>query len=79
MPSKIPKVSGNEMIKYLIKNGYVVTHRKGSHVTLRNNELFTTIPAKNHKLGIGLLLKILSNITISREEFIEDYDSGIIK
>ena len=34
------------MIKYLIKKGFVIISRKGSHVTLRYNNAFTTIPAR---------------------------------
>ncbi|QLH08590.1 type II toxin-antitoxin system HicA family toxin [Candidatus Nitrosotenuis sp. DW1] len=79
---KIPRVSGNQLIKYLVnKKGFQVSHRKGSHVSLQHDtkHTFTSIPSKNDDLGTGLMLQILDDCGITREEFISDYQSGLLK
>ncbi len=79
---KIPRVSGNQLIKYLVnKKGFLVSHRKGSHVSLHNDaeHKFTSVPSKNDKLGTGLMLQILDDCGITREEFIQDYQNGLLK
>ncbi len=77
--TKIPRISGNVMIKYLTRKGFSITSRKGSHVTLRKNNTFTTVPAGNNILKIGLLLGILGDAMINREEFVNDYNIGFVK
>ena len=77
--NKIPRISGNTMIKYLIKKKFLIISRKGSHVTLRQNNFFTTVPAGNKILKIGLQLQILTDVSIDRNEFKKDYNDGIVK
>ena len=77
--AKIPRVSGNVLIKYLITKGFLPTSRNGSHVSLKNKNIFVTVPAKNSEIRIGLLLDILGSANISREEYINDYNKKIIK
>jgi len=77
--TKLPRISGNQMIKYLTKKGFVQTRQKGRHVSMRSQEQWTTIPAGNHDLGIGLILTILKDVNISRDEFISDWEQGLIK
>lgn len=67
--SKIPKISRNQMINYLQRKGFLITRRKGSHATLRNEHVFTTVPARNKSLPVGTQLGILSDVNISREKF----------
>jgi predicted RNA binding protein YcfA (HicA-like mRNA interferase family) len=53
--SKIPRVSGNQLIKYLVnKKGFQVSRRKGSHASLHNEDKhkFTSVPSKNDDLGL---------------------------
>ena len=78
---KLPRVSGNQLIKYLVnKKGFHISHRKGSHVSLRNDltHRFTSIPSKNEDLGTGLLRQILEDCAITRDEFIADYESRVV-
>ena len=75
--SKIPKISGNQMIRYLQRKGFVITRRKGSHATLRNEDMVTTVPAGNKLLPVGTQSKILYDANISREKFIEDYKNKL--
>ncbi len=80
--SKLPRVSGNHIIKYLVnKKGFRVSHRKGSHVSLRNDntQRFTSVPSKNDELGTGLLGQILDDCGISRTEFVQDYHNKLVK
>lgn len=76
---KMPKISGNQMIRYLQRKGFAVTRRKGSHLTLRKESNFTTVPAGNKILGTGIQHSILSDVDIAREEFANDYENGLIK
>ena len=80
--SKLPRVSGNVIIKYPINKKEVqISHQKGSHVSLRNYDLnrFTSVPAKNGELGIGLIKQILEDCGITRDDFTLDYQNGLIK
>ncbi len=80
--SKLPRVSGNVLIKYLVnKKVFRISRQKGSHVSLRNDELnrFTSVPAKNGELGAGLTKQILDDCGIIRDEFTLDYQNGLIK
>lgn len=77
--AKTPKVSGNQMTRYLQKKGYYITRRKGSHITLRKEDLFTTVPVGTKTLGIGIQHTILSDANISKVEFVSDYERGLIK
>ena len=67
------------MIKYLQRKGFVATRRKGSHITQRNKNIFTTVPAGNDILRIGTQYGILSDANINREEFIKDYNDKTVK
>lgn len=79
--TKLPRVTGNQMIKYLInKKGFRKSHQKGSHVSLHNDtNKFTSVPAKNEELGTGLTKQILEDCGITRDEFTYDYQNGLIK
>lgn len=70
--SKLPTVTGKQVIIALEKLGFVVQRQKGSHVRLKDhNERVVTVPDyANKTLGKGLLLKILKDAELSKEEFI---------
>jgi len=67
------------MIMYLIKKEFTMATRKGSHATLRRDRVSVTIPAGNGRLKIGLFLGVLSRAGIDRQEFVDDYNDGIVK
>ena len=77
--SKIPKISGNVMVRYLQRKGFAITQRKGSHTTLKNSDTITIVPLGNKTLPIGTQHKILSYAGISREEFVYDYNNGMAR
>ncbi len=75
--TKIPKISGNAMIRYLVKKRFTILRQRGSHVRLRKDSMFVTVPAGNSRLKTGTLLGLLGEIGIDRDEFIQDYENGL--
>ena len=74
MGSKLPRISGFELIKILSKRfGFRVLRQRGSHVTITNDDKFITIPL-HKELDIGTLKAILEDAGISREEFLRAYN-----
>lgn len=76
---KIPKTSSDQTIRYLQRKGFVITHRKGSHLTLRKKNIFTTVPARNKMLSIKTQHGILSDVGIARDEFPSDHENGLVR
>lgn len=74
MSDKLPVLSGNEIIKILCKTGFAVVAQKGSHIKLKKSEggknLIVTVPNHN-EVKRGILLNILKQAELSREEFLE--------
>ena len=75
--TKLPKISGKEIINILIKKqGFVVKRQKGSHVTLYKlhydgTGLYVTVPIHGNKdLLPKTLFSILRQAKIEREELI---------
>jgi len=71
--SKLPILSGKEVVKALRKLGYEIDHQTGSHMILRKNEgehRRLTVP--NHQeVSKGTLLAIIKQAGLTREEFLE--------
>ena len=69
---KLPLVTGEEMTKIVHKLGFEMVHLKGSHTIWKHKDgRITTIPIHPGKdLGRGLIRKILNDIDISVEEYI---------
>lgn len=66
----INNLSGKELISILKKLGFKVIRIKGSHhFLLHEDGRATTVPAHNNEIiGIGLMMKILKDVDISRNE-----------
>lgn len=49
---KLPQISGKELVKKLMKFGFVVTRQKGSHIRIQKNMKDKTIKitVPNHKV-----------------------------
>jgi predicted RNA binding protein YcfA (HicA-like mRNA interferase family) len=70
----LPVMSGKELIKILVKDGFVVKRQKGSHV-----RLFKVTPQKTIKITLPLhneidrdtLISILNSAEISKKEFLD--------
>ncbi len=66
---KTPKiVKGKDIIKVLIKKGYQIKSRKGSHISLSNGRLHITIVLPI--TTIGIFKKICRVTGIPEEEFL---------
>ena len=72
--SKLPIVSGNDIIKALGKVGYVAVRQKGSYIRLKVNvasgRKSLTVPLHN-TVKPGLLRHIIRDASLTVDEFIE--------
>lgn len=68
--SKLPRLSGKELIKALSKIGYCIDHQTGSHIILRQRkEPHKRLTVPNHKeLAIGTLRAIMRQANLSRKD-----------
>jgi len=65
--SKLPVLSGSQLIKLLEKAGFEIVRQKGSHVSLRKENLKTVVPLHSD-LAKGTLLGILKQCGMSKED-----------
>ena len=71
MSSRIPIVSGKQLVKALLKIGYYIRSQQGSHIHLRH-PLYPPLTIPNHKeVARGTLRAIVRQIGISLEELLE--------
>ena len=74
MSQRLPRISGEVVVKALIKIGYNVVRQKGSHLRLKDsdNPSHKPITVPLHKfIKPGLLRRIIKDAGLSVEEFIE--------
>ena len=71
---KLPRLSGYETIKILVKLGFIKKRQKGSHVLLvketKDGKVGCVVPLHD-ELETGTLLSILRQAKISREKFLD--------
>ncbi len=68
---KLPRISGNDLIKVLTKHfSFRTLRQKGSHITLTNDKAFITVPL-HPELDIGTLNAILKDADVRRDEFLK--------
>jgi predicted RNA binding protein YcfA (HicA-like mRNA interferase family) len=68
--SQLPKISGKELCNLLEKRGFEKIFGKGSHVRFKHADgRRTVVPVHGNDIGPGLLLAILKQIKLTREEF----------
>lgn len=70
---KLPQVKSKEAIKVFEKVGFTQEHTRGSHYIMRRpmDKRKLSIPIHGSKpLGRGLLLSLLKDADIARDEFI---------
>ncbi len=65
--SKLPVVSGKDLVKALGKLGYEVDHQTGSHIILRHSEApHRRLTVPNHReIAKGTLRKLLAQAGIT--------------
>ena len=69
--TRLPRVSGDEMTKALVKIGFSVVRTRGSHRILQHPDgRVTVVPTHaGEAIGPGLLLKILADCELTRDQF----------
>ena len=69
--AKLILISGREMCKLLEKVGFQKIHQKGSHIRYKHPDgRFTVVPIHaNEDLGKGLLMEILKQIKLDKDEY----------
>lgn len=69
--TRLPQVSGRQVVKALEKVGYRTVRQKGSHIRLINDaRSLLPISVPDHRIiGKGLLHKILRDAGLSADEF----------
>ena len=64
---KLPSISGEKLVKLLVKSGFVFISQKGSHIKLRRDRVVVVIP--NHKeIRKGTLSNILKLTSLNLEK-----------
>jgi predicted RNA binding protein YcfA (HicA-like mRNA interferase family) len=72
--SKLPVISGKELVNALEKAGFIVVRQKGSHVSLQkitNEGTYRTVVPLHTRLAKGTLIDILHQTCLSKEELID--------
>jgi len=70
--SKLPVISGRELVKALGKAGFVLDRQKGSHMILYREEPATTLSVPDHhELDRGTLRALLRQSGVSPERLQE--------
>jgi predicted RNA binding protein YcfA (HicA-like mRNA interferase family) len=67
--SKLPVLSGRDLIDILKSLGFVVARQKGSHVSLQKGQYKTVIPLHDD-LAKGTILGILKQCGLSKDDII---------
>ncbi|MGA9115813.1 MAG: type II toxin-antitoxin system HicA family toxin [Bacteroidota bacterium] len=68
--SRLPRLAGRACITALLKAGFQVKRREGSHVILRRQDPFCQVVVPDHKeLDRGTLRAIIRQAGMSIEEF----------
>jgi predicted RNA binding protein YcfA (HicA-like mRNA interferase family) len=70
---KLPtNVSGQEMVKALLRVGFIVNRQKGSHIVLRRGTPYARVVVPDHKrLRPGTLRQILTEAGLTVEQLLE--------
>jgi len=70
--SQFPSITGSELIRALSKIGFAVVRIKGSHHRIEHADgRKTTVPVHGKEtLGPGILLKILRDLDLTRDDLL---------
>ncbi len=72
--SKLPVISGKEIVKALNRAGFNISRQKGSHLLmvkfLENKKLIVVVPM-HREVDPGTLLSIIAQAGMTREEFLK--------
>ena len=71
--SKLPVISGREIVKVLTRIGFEIVGRSGSHIRLkrrRDKELLIVIVPMHRELAKGTLRSILRQANLTHEDLL---------
>lgn len=70
---KLPTdLSGQELVKVLLRVGFVVSRQRGSHIILRRGDPYARVVVPDHKqVRPGTLRQILNQAGITVEQLLE--------
>ena len=66
---KLPCPAGKEMVRFLVRQGFVCVRINGSHHYMEKGPIHTSVPVHKHDLRTGTLRGILHDIRMKPEEF----------
>ena len=69
--SKLPSLSWRDVLKVLKKIGFTPVRQSGSHIILRNKEGFRISVPRHDPIGKGLLMEIIAEVGITKDEFLD--------
>ena len=73
--SKLPVLTGDQVIKILQKAGFTISRQRGSHVQMRREEpppaRTVPVPSGKKSLPRGTLRAIIRQAGLTREEFLD--------
>lgn len=72
--SKLPHISGKELVKILAKQGFQVARQKGSHVILKKETdagIKAVVVPLHKEIDKGTLLEIIRQAGMKKEEFLQ--------
>ena len=75
--SKLPSLTGKEIVSLLKKGGFIVERQRGSHVFLKHEDgRATVVPVHSGEtIGPGLLSKILRDVEMTKQDLLEVLES----
>jgi len=70
---KLPTdLSGQELVKVLLRIGFVVNRQKGSHIILRREDPYARVSVPDHKvLRLGLCDRFSNDVGLSIERLLD--------
>ena len=71
--SKLPALTGKDIVSYLKKAGFIIERQRGSHIFLKHADgRATVVPVHSGETtGPGLLSKILRDVEMSKDDFLK--------
>jgi len=70
---KLPTdISGQELVKVLLRVGFVVNRQRGSHIILRRGDPYARVVVPDHKaVRAGTLRQILNEAGVTVEQLLQ--------
>ena len=75
--AKLPRVTGQDMVRLLLRHGFQLVRVRGSHHFMQKGGQRTTVPVHGSRsLKIGTLRSILRDVELSAAEFSRLWEEG---